>query len=118
VAIREYSCVPLSKSKREFRLKIDGPSLGPVVGVAFGCAWGVAGASALPRPWLPNASDWIHCRLYFLGLWKATDLRVFVWTALAMCIVCGLAAFLPGATENGDVNVRQAVAGLGSALVL
>jgi hypothetical protein len=35
-----------------------------------------------------------------------------------MCIVCGLVAFLPGATENGDVNVRQAVVGLGSALVL
>ena len=30
---------------------MDGPNIGPVVGVAFGCAWGVAGATALPRPW-------------------------------------------------------------------
>lgn len=56
--------------------------------------------------------------LHFLGLWKATDLRVFLWIALAMCIVCGLAAFLPGVTENGNVDLRTVVAGLGSALVL
>jgi hypothetical protein len=56
--------------------------------------------------------------LHFLGLWKATDLRVFLWTALSMCLVCGLAAFLPGTTENGSVDVRRAVAGLGSALML
>jgi hypothetical protein len=35
-----------------------------------------------------------------------------------MCLVCSLAAFLPGATENGSVDVRRVVAGLGSALVL
>ena len=160
-------------------MKLHRPSLGPVIGVAFGCAWGVAGASALPRPWqawaigssigisvvlilalaLPHRQRLpvtfrghvygiaiafevaailaticllrLFARphflmpaigfivgLHFLGLWKATDLQVFLWTALALCIVCGLAAFLPGATENGDVNVRQAVAGLGSALVL
>ncbi len=56
--------------------------------------------------------------LHFLGLWKATYLRVFLWTALAMCIVCGLAAFLPGASENGNVDARRVVVGLGNALVL
>ena len=56
--------------------------------------------------------------LHFLGLWKATDLRVFLWTALAMCLVCSVAAFLPGATENGNVDVRRVVTGLGTALVL
>ena len=160
-------------------MKPHRPSLGPVIGVAFGCAWGVAGASALPLPWqawaigssigisvvlilalaLPHRQRLpvtlrghvygiaiafevaailaticllrLFARphflmpaigfivgLHFLGLWKATDLQVFLWTSLALCIVCGLAAFLPGATENGDVNVRQALAGLGSALVL
>ena len=158
---------------------MDGPTIGSVIGVAFGCAWGIAGATALPRPWLawalgscigisavlivalalphkqrPSgtfrghiygmtvafeaaaifATIWLLKQfalpqfllpaigfivgLHFLGLWKATDLRVFLWTALAMCLVCGLAAFLPGATENGSVDVRRVVAGLGSALVL
>jgi len=55
--------------------------------------------------------------LHFLALWKATDLRVFLWTALAMCLVCGAAAFLPEANANG-VDLRSIVAGLGSALVL
>jgi hypothetical protein len=158
---------------------MDGRTIGSVVGVAFGCAWGIAGATALPRPWqvwalgscigisavlivalaLPHkqrpsstfrghiygmavafeaagifATIWLLRQLalpqfllpaiglivglHFLGLWKATDLRVFLWTALSMCLVCGLAAFLPGATENGSVDVRRVVAGLGSALVL
>ena len=56
--------------------------------------------------------------LHFLGLWKATDLRVFRWTAVAMCLVCGIAAFLPSATPNGNVDLRRAVTGLGCALVL
>jgi len=159
---------------------MDGPTIGSVIGVAFGCAWGIAGATALPRPWqtwaigssvsisvaligalvaVPQKQrDSVTFRahiygtavaleaaaifttiwllkllvlpqfllpaigfivgLHFLGLWKATDLRVFLWTALSMCLVCGLAAFLPGATENGSVDVRRVVAGLGSALVL
>ncbi len=160
-------------------VEMDGPTIGSVVGVAFGCAWGIAGATALPRPcqaWalascigisavlivaltLPHkqrpsgtfrghiygmtvafeaaailATIWLLKRfaqpqfllpaigfivgLHFLGLWKATDLRVFLWTALAMCLVCGLAASLPGGTENDNVDVRRVVAGLGSALVL
>ena len=158
---------------------MDGPTIGSVIGVAFGCAWGIAGATALPRPlqaWalgscigisavlimalaLPHkqrpsgtfrghiygtavaleaaaifTTIWVLQQLalpqfllpaigfivglHFLGLWKATDLRVFLWAALSMCLVCGLAAFLPGATENGSVDVRRVVAGLGGALVL
>ncbi|MGA7636855.1 MAG: hypothetical protein WCB00_07995 [Candidatus Acidiferrales bacterium] len=160
-------------------MKMDGLNIGPVVGVAFGCVWGVAGATALPRSWQAWAigssstisavlivalalrrkqrhsvtfrgyiygisvafevaaifgTIWMlrHFAwsqfllpaigfivgLHFLGLWKATDLRVFLWTALAMCFVCGVAAFLPGATENGNVDVRRVVSGLGTALVL
>jgi len=158
---------------------MDGPNIGPVVGVAFGCAWGVAGATALPRPWqtwaigssigisvaligalaVPHkqrdsatfrahiygiavafevaaifGTIWLLRQfslsqflvpligfivgLHFLGLWKATDLRVFLWSALAMCLVCGVAASLPGATESGNVDVRRVVTGLGTALVL
>lgn len=158
---------------------MDGPNIGPVVGVAFGCAWGLAGATALPHPWQTWAigsnigisavlivafalldkqrhsvtfrghiygiavafevagiflTIWLLRQfalsqlllpaigfivgLHFLGLWKATDLRVFLWTALAMCLVCGVAAFLPGATENGNVDLRRVVTGLGTALVL
>ena len=158
---------------------MDGPAIGAIVGVTFGGAWGIAGATALPHPWqawaigssigisavlivalaLPHeqrqsgtfrgdtyamavafeavaifATIWLLKRfalsqlllpaigfivgLHFLGLWKATNLRVFLWTALAMCIVCGLAALLPGARENGDVDTRRVVVGLGNALVL
>jgi hypothetical protein len=56
--------------------------------------------------------------LHFIGLWRATDLSLFLWTAGALCIVCAVAAFLPGFTENGGIDVRQVVAGLGCALVL
>ena len=56
--------------------------------------------------------------LHFLGLWKATDLQVFLWTAVAMCLVCGIAAFFPGATATGNVDLRRAVTGLGCAVVL
>ena len=159
--------------------EMDGPAIGAIVGVTFGGAWGIAGATALPHPWqawaigssigisavlivalaLPHeqrqsgtfrgdtyamavafeavaifATIWLLKRfalsqlllpaigfivgLHFLGLWKATNLRVFLWTALAMCIVCGLAALLPGARENGNVDTRRVVVGLGNALVL
>jgi hypothetical protein len=30
---------------------MDGASIGPAVGVAFGCVWGIAGATALPSYW-------------------------------------------------------------------
>lgn len=152
---------------------------GPTIGAAFGCAWGIAGAAAMPSPWRAWAigssiaisigllvalglrpkhpalarfrsriygisvvlevaaifgSAWLLTQfgaqhsimpaigfivgLHFLGLWKATDRRVFLWTALAMCLVCGIAAFLPSATTNGNLDLGHAVTGLGSALVL
>jgi hypothetical protein len=53
--------------------------------------------------------------LHFLGLWQATDLVRFVWVALAMCFLCGLAAFIP---VNEHANARWVLAGFGSALVL
>lgn len=170
---------PVFGVKEVFGLKMDGPNIGPVVGIVFGCAWGVAGAAALPPPsqaWAIGSSIVIsaalvvafalpHKRrlpvtfrghiyaiavafevaaifvtvwllrhfalsqflmpaigfivgLHFLGLWKATDLRVFLWTALTICLVCGVAAFLPGASENGSVDIRRVVTGLGTALVL
>jgi hypothetical protein len=56
--------------------------------------------------------------LHFIGLWRATDLSLFLWTAGALCIVCAVAAFLPGFTEIGGIDVRQVVAGSGCALVL
>ena len=56
--------------------------------------------------------------LHFVGLWKATDLSLFLWTAGAICIVCIAAAFLPALTENGSIDVRRVVTGLGCALVL
>ncbi len=55
--------------------------------------------------------------LHFIGLWKATDLPLFLWIAAAMCLVCAVAAFLPSRSATG-VDVRTAVTGLGSALVL
>jgi hypothetical protein len=55
--------------------------------------------------------------LHFIGLWKATDLPLFLWIAAAMCAVCAVAAFLPTGSDAG-VNMRIAVTGIGSALVL
>jgi hypothetical protein len=152
---------------------------GAIIGAVFGCAWGIAGAMALPTPWrawttgfcigvsfvltlahaLPHkhrsldvfrgriygmtvafqvaaifATIWLLRQLalprllmpaigfivglHFLGLWKATHLRVFLGTALTMCVVCAVAVLLPGAPENGNVDLRRFVTGLGSALVL
>lgn len=55
--------------------------------------------------------------LHFIGLWKATDLRLFLWIAAAMCLVCVVAAFLPSRRPDG-VDLRIAVTGIGSAVVL
>lgn len=55
--------------------------------------------------------------LHFVGLWKATDLRLFLWIATAMCLVCAVAVFLPSRRPDG-VDLRIAVTGIGSALVL
>jgi hypothetical protein len=149
------------------------------VGVAFGCAWGIAGATALPNPlsaWgvglsigisvaLAAALTMLPARrkagifrgqvygvavaieaagiflavwslrhvslqqfllpaigfvvgLHFIGLWKATDMPLFRWVAGALCTICVVAAFSPSLTENGGIDMRRVVAGLGSALVL
>jgi uncharacterized membrane protein (UPF0136 family) len=154
-------------------------SVGAVVGVAFGCAWGIAGATALPNPWsvwgvrlsigisaaLAAALVMLPARrkigtfrgqvygvavaleaagivitvwslrhlslqqfllpaigfvvgVHFIGLWKATDMSLFRWVAGALCTICVVAAFSPGLTENGGIDVRRVVAGLGCALVL
>lgn len=55
--------------------------------------------------------------LHFIGLWKATDLRLFLWISTAMCLVCAIAAFLPS-RQPGGVDPRIAVTGIGSAVVL
>lgn len=149
------------------------------MGVAFGCAWGIAGATALPTPWsawgvglsigisaalaaalamlpAPRKAGTFRGQVYgvavaleaagivtavwslrhlslqqfllpavgfvvglhFIGLWKATDMSLFRWVAGALCTICVVAAFSPGLTENGGIDVRRVVAGLGCALVL
>jgi len=55
--------------------------------------------------------------LHFIGLWKATDLRLFLWIAVAMCLVCTVAVFLPSRRSYG-VDPRIAVTGIGSAVIL
>ena len=153
--------------------------IGALVGVAFGCAWAIAGATALHRSWrawavglsigisaalvaalalspAPRQSGTFRAPVYglavaleaagivmavwvlkhfsrpqfllptigfivglhFVGLWKATDLRLFLWTAGAICTLCVLAAFLPDFTANGGTDVRRVVVGLGCAFVL
>ena len=163
----------------ERKIALEASAIGAMVGVAFGCAWGLAGAAALRSPWRAWTGGlsvavsailigalavsptkhpsgvfrgsvygtavageamaiflgvWLLRRfglsgfllpvigfivgLHFLGLWKATDLSLFLWTALAMCAVCVLAAFLPSPGGAGSVNARAVVTGLGCALVL
>lgn len=157
---------------------MDGATIGALIGVAFGCIWGLGGASSLPRPWrewamgislgislalvialvMPHAprqsaafrgriygiavafeviaiftTAWVlksFCLpqfllpalgfivgLHFIGLWRATGLVLFLWTAIAMCAVCVFAAFLPTATRWG-ISPKAAVSGLGCAIVL
>lgn len=55
--------------------------------------------------------------LHFIGLWKATDLRLFLWIAGAMCLVCVVAAFLPARRPNG-LDMQIVVTGIGCAVVL
>ncbi len=87
-----------------FRGHIYGIAVVFEVAAIFGTIW-LLRQFALSQFLLPAIGFIVG--LHFLGLWKATDLRVFLWTALAMCLVCGVAAFLPGATENGNVDVRR-----------
>jgi hypothetical protein len=54
--------------------------------------------------------------LHFLGLWRATDLFVFVWTAIGMCVMAVIAALVPDSSIDGVI--RRAIVGLGLAAVL
>ena len=56
--------------------------------------------------------------LHFVGLWKATDLFVFVWTAIGMCVVSLIAIWLPGPSIGRAIDVRRAITGFGCMLVL
>lgn len=88
--------------------------------IAFEVVAIIAGSIVLQRPdlqqfILPFVGFVVG--LHFIGLWKATDLPLFLWIAAAMCIVCAVAAFLPSSSAAG-IDLRTAVTGLGSALVL
>lgn len=157
---------------------MNSATIGSIVGIAFGCAWGVAGSTALPRQYqlsgvimsitisillivgllihpgthqqgrfdgrlygfavvfevlaIAGTVFGLHrlnlqaflmpaigfiVGLHFIGLWRATELRVFLWIAVGMCGICVIALFLPGRIAS-DADVRNAVTGFGSALVL
>ncbi len=88
--------------------------------IAFEVIAIIAGSIVLQRPELQEfILPYIGfvVGLHFIGLWKATDLLLFLWIAAAMCLVCAVAAFLPSTSTTG-VNLRTAVTGLGSAVVL
>lgn len=158
---------------------MNSATIGSIVGVAFGCAWGIAGSTGLPRPyrlaWVIAsiaisaaliAALLVHpsipqqgrfdgrlygfavvfevlailgvvfafqrldfqaflvpaigfiVGLHFIGLWKASAMPVFLWVAVAMCILCAVAAFLPGAKFPGGLDARLTVSGIGCAVVL
>ena len=158
---------------------MNGATVGAVAGVAFGCAWAIAGATAMPSPWrawviglsmaisaalivalaaspAPHEQSTFRGQVYgltvalevagiimvvsllkyfalakfllpaigfvvglhFVGLWKATDLSLFLWTAAAMCIVCFGAALLAGSGGSEGIDISRIVCGLGCALVL
>jgi hypothetical protein len=56
--------------------------------------------------------------LHFIGLWKALDMSLFLWVAAIMCVLCVIAAFLPGAKFPGGINARMVLSGIGCAVVL
>jgi hypothetical protein len=70
----------------------------------------------LPRYILPAVGFVVG--LHFLGMWKATDLLVFVWTAVGMCTVSVIAVWLPDHSGGRAVDVRSVITGFGLALVL
>lgn len=49
--------------------------------------------------------------LHLSGVRESHRVRVFLWTALAVCLVCGIAALLPGATANGNIDPPGLVTG-------
>lgn len=44
-------------------------------------------------------------------------MSLFRWVAGTQCAICVVAAFSLGITENGGIDVRRVVVGLGCALV-
>jgi hypothetical protein len=58
--------------------------------------------------------------LHFLGLWKASGQRMFVWICVGLCAVSCAAALVPigVVVEGTGVQSRLAFTGLGSALAL
>jgi hypothetical protein len=58
--------------------------------------------------------------LHFLGLWKASGQRMFVWICVGLCAVSCAAALLPSdvVVEGTGMQSRLAFTGLGSALAL
>ncbi len=101
---------------------LRGKFRGGIYGVAivFEVVAIIAGSIVLQRPGLQQLIlpfVGFVVGLHFIGLWKATDLPLFLWIAAAMCLVCAVAAFLPSSSATG-VDLRTAVTGLGSALVL
>ena len=88
--------------------------------IAFEVVAILAGAIVLRRPALEHfivPFVGFVVGLHFIGLWKATELPLFLRIATAMCIVCAVAAFLPTSSASG-ADLRTAVTGLGSAVVL
>jgi hypothetical protein len=103
------------RASRIFRGRVYGIAVGlEVVGIIL-VGWMLQHFS-LSRFLLPAIGFVVG--LHFIGLWKATDLSLFSWTAIAMCLVCIVAAFLPGTTVTGGLDMRRIVTGLGCALVL
>ena len=98
-----------------FRGYIYGISVAFEVAAIFGTIW-MSKTFRLVAVFI--ACHRIHRRVRFPWVVEGDRFSGFLWTALAMCFVCGVAAFLPGATENGNVDVRRVVSGLGTALVL
>jgi hypothetical protein len=56
--------------------------------------------------------------LHFIGLWKATDLLAFVWTAIGMAGVSLISLGLPSEPAGRVIDVRRVVSCFGCALVL
>jgi len=71
------------------------------------------------QPYVPPAIAFV-VGLHFLGLWRASGERAFVWTCLGLCVVSLVATLLPQtvAVVGSGADGRLLVTGLGSALIL
>lgn len=58
--------------------------------------------------------------LHFIAMWIATGAFIFVWTAIAMCLVSLIALAWPGRTmgDGALMDIRRVFAGWGCAVVL